>query len=202
MPLTRRRDRLDAMLIKGVKPMAEHVGKREGRFLNPWRIAGWGLALLLLALPAVANAPWTASDFVVMGVVFAVIGLGVEFLVRKSGNLFYRAGAVAALLATFLTIWVNLAVGMIGDLSNPLKLMFAGVLALAWGGAAVARFQAAGMAWAMVVAAVAQAAAGAIGMSADSIGGSLSMTFAVPWLFAAALFHKAAREQASASAAA
>ena len=164
---------------------------------SPWRIAGWGFAAALLALPAVAmqfttEVDWDAPDFIVMGIVIGSVGLGLEYLIRRSTNPSYRAGAVVALLVTFLTIWVNLAVGMIGD-DNPYNLLFAGVLGIALIGAVVARFAPVGMARAMVVAALAQLAVAAGALPTVPRDAVFSMLFALPWLLAAALFAKAAR---------
>ncbi len=159
------------------------------------RIAGWCLVGLLLALPAVAmqftsEVDWAASDFVVMGLLLGSVGLGTEFLVRRSGSNSYRIGAVVAMATAFLTIWVNLAVGMIGD-DNPYNLLFGGVLLLALAGATIARFRPSGMALTMVATAIAQALVAAGGLSTDPLGGVLSMAFAVPWLLAALLFRQA-----------
>jgi len=161
---------------------------------------GWGTAALLLLVPLVAmryteEVNWTASDFMFMGALFGLIGLCFEFIVRKSSSGFYRLAAALALLASFLTIWVNAAVGMIGDGDNPMNLMFAGVLVVALSGAIIAQFKPAGMMRAMLAAAIAQAVAGALGLSVDPHGAALSMGFALLWLPAAALFHKAARDQ-------
>ena len=174
---------------------AENEGRRRW---SPWRITAWGFAACLLLLPLIAmwytdEVNWTGSDFVFMGVLLGSVGLAFEFIVRKSGSLAYRFGAAFALIAAFLTIWVNAAVGMIGD--GPYNLLFGGVLLIALIGAIVARFEPAGMARAMVVAAIAQSVLSAVGMSTDARGGILSMTFVVPWLLAAALFRNAAREQ-------
>jgi hypothetical protein len=184
--------------------MTEMVeGRRGGWRSNGLRAALWlGLAGLL-ALPAAAmrlgaeGVVWTASDFIVMGAVLGLVGLGVELVVRASGSLAYRAGAGLALVTAFLTMWVNLAVGMIGDEGNAYNLAFAGVLALALAGAFVARFRAEGMARALLAAAAAQALAGALGLSADLRGGILSVLFAGLWLLSAAFFRRAAREAAS-----
>ena len=172
---------------------AETTGARRG---IPWRMLGWGTAALLLLLPLVANAPWTGSDFVVAGVLFGSVGLAFELIVRKSSNLAYRLGAGVAVIAAFLTIWVNGAVGMIGSEGNPYNLLFGGVLAIALIGAIAARFRPAGMARAMIAAAIAQVVLAALGLATDMLGAVLSMAFAAPWLLSAALLWKAARAQA------
>ena len=168
-----------------------------------WRIARWSVPALLLAVPAVANFPWTASDYVVMAVMlFGSVGI-YELVARTSRNLAYRGGAAVAVLAAFLLVWVNLAVGFLGDEDNPANLMFAGVLALALAGAMIARFRAAGMANAMLATFAAQVLVGAYGYAAGlgspgwsgiyeaAMGTTL---FGGLWLIAAALFHKAARD--------
>jgi hypothetical protein len=173
-----------------------------------WRSGGTRLALwlflaALLSVPAFAMrfAPgagfdWSPMDFVVMGVLLGAVGLGVELIMRASSSLTWRAGAVMAVLAAFLTIWVNLAVGMIGSEGNPYNFLFLAVPALALAGALFARFRAAGMAKAMLAAAIAQAAAGAAGLSQDPRGGLFSIGFALFWVLAAGLFALASRPSA------
>ncbi len=168
---------------------------------SPWRITGWGFAACLLLLPLIAmrftdEVNWTASDFVFAGVLFGSVGLAFEFIVRKSSSLAYRLGAAGAVVTAFLTVWVNAAVGMIGE--GPYNLLFGGVLLIALIGAIIARFEPAGLARAMVAAAIWQGMLSVVGMSTDAHGGMLSMTFVVPWLLAAGLFRKAARDGQSA----
>lgn len=174
--------------------MADITEIVAGSHWKGWRIAMWGIAAVLLSLPAIFSAPWTAGDFIVMGMMLGTACGAAELVAYASGNGAYRMGAGIAIGAAFLTIWVNLAVGMIGDEGDPLNLMFGGVLAIALVGAIVARFEAAGMVRAMIVAAAAQAAAGAIGLSTDTRGAVFSMLFSLPWLMSAGLFRKAARE--------
>ena len=165
-----------------------------------WRIAMWGSAAVLLALPAIAmwlNAAgvyWTVSDFIVMGAMLGVACGACEFAARASGNGSYRVAAGIAIGTAFLTVWVNLAVGMIASEDNPYNQLFGGVLLLALGGSVAARFRPRGMAWAMVAAAIAQAVLGAIGLPVDQRGAILSVMFALPWLLSALLFRRAARE--------
>lgn len=172
-----------------------------GRNWNSWRILMWGAAAVLLTLPALAmqlNAPgvdWSAGDFVVMGIMLGVAGGLAELVAWASGNGAYRFAALIAIGTAFLTVWANLAVGMIGSEDNAYNQLFGGVLALALAASAVARFRAAGMAWAMLGAGALQLVLGAVGYANDPRGGTFSMVFAVPWLLSALLFRKAAREQ-------
>jgi hypothetical protein len=166
--------------------------------LNPWRVAGWAVPVILLLIPAVAmrftsEVDWSAPDFIVMGALFGAIGLGIEFLLRRSRNAAYRVGSVLALVTAFLTIWVNLAVGMISD-DNPYNLLFGGVLLIALIGSVLVDFKPAGMARAMSATALAQALVAAGGLSADPPGAVLSMAFALPWVLSAVLFRKVARQ--------
>ena len=161
----------------------------------PWRIVGWGTVGFLLFLPWVANAPWTLSDYVFAAGMFALVGGGLELAFRNSVHPAYQAGAGAAILAGFLTVWANGAVGMIGSEDNPYNFLFLGVPCAALIGAILARFEAAGMTRAMIVAAAAQAAVGAGGLTADLRGGILSIAFGGLWLLSAASFWSAAQRQ-------
>lgn len=173
----------------------------------PWRVLGWALAAGLLLLPLIAmqftkEVNWTAADFVFAAVVFGTIGGAFELAARKSGNWSYRGGAAVALLAAFLTLWINGAVGIIGSEDNPANLMFFAVLATAICGSVVARFAASGMAKAMTLAALAEAIVGVITLvgrlGADEPPGVVGIEvligfFALLWLISAWLFRKAAR---------
>jgi hypothetical protein len=180
-----------------------------GRRRGGWRIAIWGMAASLLLLPLAAmqltdDVKWSGSDFIVWGaMLFAACGT-YELAARMTADIFYRAAAGVAVLAAFLLVWINLAVGIIGTEQDPANLMFAGVLAVAIAGAAIARFRPQGMARAFVAAAVAQAMVGLIAM----IGGlgsdgpiwprevlALTGFFTFLWLLSALLFRKVAREQ-------
>lgn len=168
-----------------------------GRRWKGWRIAMWGTAAFLLLLPAVAmqftsEVDCGPGDFMVMGVMLLTACGTCELAARASDNGAYRMGAAVAVLAGFLTIWANLAVGMIGDEGNPLNLMFAGVLGIALVGSVIAMFRPAGMALAMTLAGFAQLVAAGIGTFTDLRGGIVSAFFAAFWLLSAGLFRMAA----------
>lgn len=181
--------------------MANGADDKAGRKSVPWRAIGWSIPLLLLLLPLVAmrftdEVDWTASDFLFAGILFGSVGLAFELIVRTSASPAYRCGAALAVIAAFLTIWVNGAVGMIGSEDNSYNLIFLAVLFVALLGAVLVRFRPAGMALALAVTAAAQAAAGAFGLAADPLGAAFSIGFAGLWLLAAALFRAAVPEQA------
>ena len=166
---------------------------------NPWRLAVWGTAAGLLLLPAIAmqlgteGVLWTASDFVVMGVLLASACGAYELAVRMSSNTAYRLGFAFAIVVGFLLVWINLSVGIIGDEGNAANLVFAGVLLVGAVAALIGRLRAAGMARAMVATGIAQLLAGAYALVLGSMeGGILSAIFAVLWLASAALFRRAA----------
>lgn len=174
-----------------------HLQQSHGK---KWRLVGWGLASGVLLTPLVAmqftpEVKWTLSDFTFAAVLIGSVGLLYEFTVRRSANLMYRGGVAAALAASFLTVWINGAVGMIGSEDNPYNLIFLGVILVALVGATISRFEASGMGVAMAVAALAQAVAGMIGTMSDLRGGLFSIGLAVVWLFSAALFRHAANRK-------
>lgn len=180
-------------------------GSPRRNLLRPWI---WGAAAVLLLLPAFAmrffpgaGVDWDGMDFVVMGAMLAVACGLYELGTRMSGNLLYRAAFGLAVLAGFLLVWVNLAVGMLGDGNNPANLMFAVVLLVAVVGALAARFRARGLAAAMAAAGLVHllAVALALPMGFRSNELLLAACFSLPWFASALLFGNAAR-QASAGA--
>lgn len=123
------------------------------------RTAGWSLAAALLALPAVAmqfteEVQWTGGDFVFAAVVFAIVGGVFEIAARATRNLAYRLATVLAVACAFLQVWINLAVGIIGNEDNPANWTYFAVVLMAVSVAVVAlgeaRLLARGM-WALAV---------------------------------------------------
>src|SRR3712207_3518377 len=132
-----------------------------------WRIAIWGTAAFLLLLPLIAmqftnEMKWDHTDFIVFGVMlFGACGV-FELAARMTPSFAYRAAVGIAVVAAFILIWMNLAVGVIGSEDNPANLMYAGVLAVAITGAFIVRFRPHGMARVLVATAFAQALVGLI----------------------------------------
>ena len=180
--------------------MAAQLQPGNTRKGNPWRLAVWGTAAGLLMIPAIAmqlgaeGVHWTAFDFVVMGTLLGSCCAAYELATRMSGNTLYRLGFAVAIALGFLLVWINLAVGIIGDEDNLANAVFAGVSLVGAIGALLGQLRAAGMARAMVATGIAQLLAGGYALALGSMeGGMLSAAFAVMWFTSAALFHKAAR---------
>jgi hypothetical protein len=171
---------------------------KAGRNDQRWRIALWGglIALLLLPLAAMQvtdEVAWDLKDFAIFGVMLAVVGGAVEVGVRLSGSPAFRFAVAIAVVAGFLLVWANLAVGVIGNEENPLNAMFGGILMVGVIGAAIARFRARGMASAMVAMAVAQVLVATVAQVNGHVIWPMTIVFAGVWLVSAALFRKAAR---------
>ena len=183
--------------------MTELTANGGGRNANPWRIAGWGFAAALLLAPFVAmrmnveGVDWSPFDFVAAAFLIGIPGLLFELAVRLSGNWAYRAGAALALLISFLTVWINLAVGIVGDEDNPANLMFFAVVFIALAGSVLAGFKPAGMARALFIAALVQAGIGAVvwfgRMETAAPAAGLSLALALMWLAAGGLFRRATK---------
>lgn len=180
--------------------MIDNGAPRRG---NPFRWHAWGGAAVLLSLPAIAmrlgvgDVDWSGSDFVVMGVILAIACGGFELVMYVSGDWLYRAAGALAILAGFMLVWVNLAVGLVSDGGNPFNLGFMGVLGVGAAGALLARFQPRGLSNTLLAMALAHAVvvAAALLSGIDRLGASLSALWLGPWLLAAALFRRAGRQK-------
>ena len=99
---------------------------------------------------------WSVFDFIVMGILLFGTGLTYVLVSRASESILYRLAAGIAVLAGLFLIWVNLAVGIIGDGSNPANKLYIGVLAAGFIGAFISRLRSNGMANTMFSAAIVQ----------------------------------------------
>ena len=151
---------------------------------------------------------WDIVDFAVFGAMLLGAGLIYAFVRGKSDNRTYRFAMGVALAAAFILIWVNGAVGIIGNENNDANMLYYGVIGVGIVGAMVARFQPGGMVRAMYATAIAQAGIAVVALIAgwgatapiwpkDTL--ALTGFFVALWLLSAYLFQKVAREQRSAA---
>jgi hypothetical protein len=83
----------------------------------PFRRVLGSIAGLLLLVPLVAmqftrEVNWGTEDFAAMALLLGGLGFAVEIAVVKIRNPALRVAGVALLLAAFLVIWAELAVGI------------------------------------------------------------------------------------------
>lgn len=144
---------------------------------------------------------WDLLDFLVAGgLVATAVGVG-ALAFRRSSNTAYRGAAGVALAAGFLLVWVNGAVGIIGDEANDANMLYLGVIAVGIVGALLARLRPHGMSRALVGTAVAQMLVPVVaifaGLGGDGPGWPwdvvvLTGFFSALWLLSAWLFRNSA----------
>ena len=172
-----------------------------------WSVGGvnvFGIVLvatLVMLVPLVAmhfthEVVWGPIDFAVAWTLLVGTGLTYKLLARKAENTAYRAAAGIAVATALFLVWVNLAVGVIGDEGNPANLMYGGVLAVGGIGAVIARFRPLGMSYALFATALAQLSVGAIALIAGLDATPMLDGFlAALWVGSALLFRRAASVQ-------
>lgn len=128
------------------------------------RLLMWAIAVAaLLMVPLVAmqfttEVQWTGFDFIFAAVLLFGTALAYELISRKFSNAAYRFAVALAVVMVLLLIWVNGAVGIIGNEGNPINGLYFGVILVGLVGAIVARLRPLGMSLTMFAMAVAQMA--------------------------------------------
>ena len=163
------------------------------------RLAVWGALASAMVLPVLGHDLISAtardpSDFLFLAFLLAGAGAAYELAARIDDRRAYRAALGVAIVASLLQAWINLAVGIIGSEDSPANLIYAGVIAVALGGAIAARLRPDGMALAMVATAAAQLVAFVAALTAGlGFTGPITVFFCTMWLVSAWLFRRAAR---------
>lgn len=169
------------------------------------------VTLLILSIPLIAmqftqEVKWTLSDFIIMGILIFSTGFAYVLLSRYAPGFIHRAAIGLAIGTTFLLIWVNLAVGLIGSGPHASNFMYIGVLAVVIAGAFFSMFAAKGMEWTMFGAALSLILIAAIALLAkmqtytgSSVGEIIGVNafFAFLYCISGLLFRYVARQQTS-----
>lgn len=182
----------------------EHIHSFYMKNINLLFILGAvGLLLLvpLIAMQFSDEVVWTPLDFLFAGVVLSGAGLTFELVSRQGGSLVYRAAVAAAVAAGLLLVWVNAAVGIIGD-EHPANMLYGAVLFLAIVGLIVSRFQPLPLSRAMFAVALAQVAVPVMAYLiwpayvATDMSGAVGATifFCLLWVSSGLLFQQAAQK--------
>ena len=158
--------------------------------------------ILLLMIPLVAmqfteEVDWSIIDFIIAGALLFGTGVLFVLVLRAAENIVFKCALGLAIGATFLMIWANLAVGLIGAGPNPGNLMYLGVIATLIIGVYASHFTAAGLERAMFATAIALVLLTAIALLAgmqnypqssvvEIVG--VNVFFATPYILSGLLF--------------
>lgn len=183
------------------------------RFRDLLKIGAIAAGLLLIPLIAMvltAEVVWGPGDFLIAWILLAGAGSVYKLISGRMGYTAYKYAVGIAVFTALLLVWMNLAVGLIGNEDNPANLLYAGVLVVGILGVLIARLQPRGMSRALFLTALAQALVPFIAiliwkppMSTveQSLGVLgvivLNMVFVVLWGVSGWLFWKVAREEAA-----
>jgi hypothetical protein len=161
-------------------------------------VAGLILLIPLWGNHYVEGWNWSPLDFVFAGVLLFGTGVTYDLIARRGGTTAYRVAVGISCATGLVLVWINAAVGIIGD--GSVNLMYFGVLAVGAIGAIIANLEPRGMSRALVATAVAQALVPLIALTwVPTINFSpgvlpvfgLNAVFVALWLVAALLFRHA-----------
>ncbi|MBX2963082.1 MAG: hypothetical protein KF687_11265 [Cyclobacteriaceae bacterium] len=168
---------------------------------------------IILLVPFVAmqftnEVNWSVSDFIIMGALLFGTGILFMLVTRLTQHIVYKVALGLAVGAAFFMIYVNLAVGLIGDGPHWGNLMYASVVLVLIVGVYLSRFKAAKLERAMyatagtfVLLAVVALAANMQEYPGSSVVEiiSINLFFALPFAVSSLLFRYAAMEQSNES---
>lgn len=168
-------------------------------------LATCGLLLVPWVAMMVTDAvDWSASDFILAGLLLFGTGLSFVLVIRSNGDIVFRIAIAAALGTALFMVWANLAVGLIGSGPNPGNIMYIGVVFVGIIAAVHSQFRPKGMERASYASALAVLAIAAIALLTGMQhypGSSVTEILGVNGFFAATfgitglLFRHAKQEQ-------
>jgi hypothetical protein len=114
-------------------------------FLTVALVTALILLIPLIAMQFNTGVDWSIADFIIMGMLIFGTGSAYVLVTRLVNNLVYRIAIAFSLGTTFLMIWANLAVGLIGSGPHAGNMMYLGVIAVGIIGTIFSRFTSTGL---------------------------------------------------------
>ena len=114
---------------------------RRFRHLPLWLGAATFLVIPAIAMQFSNEISWGVEDFAVLGALLLAFCGTIELAARTSMNRLFVSGVALAAAGGFLLVFINLAVGVIGDEGNPRNLVFFAIPILGFLGALISRFR-------------------------------------------------------------
>ncbi|MDH7493772.1 MAG: hypothetical protein QHH44_07775 [Candidatus Saccharicenans sp.] len=179
-------------------------GKLRRNILGVVAVTATLLLLAFVLKQATGNPEWTAGDFILVGMMLLGTGLAYVLITHRKQETIYRLAVALAAATGLLLFWSNLAVGLIGSEDEPANLIYFGVLAVAFIGSVIGRFQPRGLAVAMWVTAGVQVLtiiiallAGWQHLAESSVVEIIGVNgfFTVLWVASALLYRKAGKKE-------
>lgn len=175
-----------------------------------WRVMRWAGVAGLLLVPLIAmqfsdEVNWTIGDFAFAAIMLSSVTILYDLASSRlrrvaAGRRSFMAGTVLALGTGFVTIWINMAVGIVGNSDDPRNLGFFAVVLAAMAGAFAAWGRATALARAMLAAGGLQLLHMFDLFMADTFV-PFCLVLAAGWLTSAGLFMRAAKVPDGAAAA-
>lgn len=108
------------------------------------RLIMWAiLVAAVLMIPLLGKFPWSGGDYIFAAVALFGSATIYELVSRKGGNTAYRVAVGIAVVTSLLLVWINGAVGIIGDGDlDIVNAMYFGVLAIGLLGAFITLLEA------------------------------------------------------------
>ncbi len=164
-------------------------------------IVGLGLITIpLVAMQFSAQVVWSIFDFGLAWTLIFGAGFTFQLISKKTENFAYKIATGLAVFASLAILWVNGAVGIIGNESNPLNLLFGMVLLMVIFGSYIARLEPGRMSRVMLSTAVTHIIVTFSGTMIHlglnpgySISGvfRITMMFSVVWVLSALFYRRA-----------
>lgn len=123
--------------------------KETVSLVKPLALVAMG-TLIILMIPLIAmqftpEVDWNATDFIIMGALLFITGMSYVMVTRYMPGFVGRLAWAGLIGTTFLMIYVNAAVGLIGSGPHAGNLMYTGVIAVVVVGAFLAKNSPRGM---------------------------------------------------------
>jgi|TARA_B100001094_G_scaffold292982_1_gene312556 branched-subunit amino acid permease len=73
------------------------------------------LIIPLLGMLITDEFDWTIFDFIIMGIILLLLGIGINFISNQKKSIQSKTIYIGLLISMFLIIWAELAVGVFGS---------------------------------------------------------------------------------------
>ncbi len=152
------------------------------------------LLIPLIAMLFTEEVDWNLADFLIAWIMLFGTGITYKLIsIKMSQSVQYKIATGLAVVGLLMIVWVNLAVGIIGNEENPVNLIFYAVHVIGIMGTFISRFEAKGMSYTAYAMAITMVIIGLITLMAGwGFTPIITAFFTVLFLISGALYKQAA----------